>query len=779
MTSERTRSRAAVAILAALPALVYADILLGLRVLHTRDVAVYHHPLRTILREIVTRGEFPYWNPWIAAGQPLAANPAHQIFYPFTWLILLPSFEYGFQLHALVHVFIATFGMFALLRSMSAGRTASVLAALSFGLGGLITSELNLFPFLLSTAWIPWICLFTRRALKSGSRRDFAFAALTFALQLLVAEPMTTVQTGILLGLYALFHGGGSRVRRVALIGALSLAATLLAAVQIVPALDHFRDTTRATGIPYAIVAKWSTPPVRIAEVLNPELLGHPDPESLDEYWGSGVYRGAFKPFFYSIYPGLLVAIGALAGLITRRRGWKLYAVSATLSLIAAIGAHTPLLRLLYDLGIASAIRYAEKFLILGLFASVVFAGMALDDVLRGDLRARRAARVSAGILLGVSLTVALLGYTPLWEGIFRQVWRVPPGFDLAARLEISQHTWMLSTLRALGVAGLMWLSSRVRPFVWQSLLVGFVFADLASLNARVAPRTSPAYYEMPASLRALPASRDAYRIYHLGDDVGRSPRIDPYFRPQADSPWILRSTLTPYLPASHGFRLALDNDFDLTSLRVTEDFRAALAHLSDVAPAKWLLPAVSMANAHYVVWYRDPRKAFAEANGNLRELRPVELRFVGAHPRYWFARELVTIRDARDFVRDVQTRAYRPGRAFIDAPSFVPAAARVTRVTETTQSAKIEVEAAGESFLVMSVTPHRYWRITLDGVETSAVLTNIGFQGIRVPAGTHVIEMQYVNPLIAAGGAISLASLLALVLFARSRPIDARVPPG
>ncbi|HEY0370871.1 MAG TPA: hypothetical protein VGD79_02660, partial [Thermoanaerobaculia bacterium] len=70
--------------------------------------------------------------------------------------------------------------------------------------------------------------------------------------------------------------------------------------------------------------------------------------------------------------------------------------------------------------------------------------------------------------------------------------------------------------------------------------------------------------------------------------------------------------------------------------------------------------------------------------------------------------------------------------------------------------------------FLVISVTPHKYWTIAIDGREASAIVTNVGFQGVVVPAaGNHVVAMRYRNPLIAAGAAISAAALLALAFVA------------
>jgi hypothetical protein len=103
-------------------------VLIGFNCLYMRDLTRYYYPTKQILRQIVYGGEFPYWNRYFSAGQPIAANPEHEIFYPFTWLILLPSYDFGYRLHILMHIYIGTLGMYALLRSMElrAGRTVSL-----------------------------------------------------------------------------------------------------------------------------------------------------------------------------------------------------------------------------------------------------------------------------------------------------------------------------------------------------------------------------------------------------------------------------------------------------------------------------------------------------------------------------------------------------------------------------------------------------------------------------------------------------------------------------
>ncbi|HEX6639553.1 MAG TPA: hypothetical protein VF215_00495, partial [Thermoanaerobaculia bacterium] len=207
MKAANRRDAIVLAVLGIVPLLLFADVVCGINAFYIRDMLHYHFPCKKILREIVLGGHFPYWNPYFSAGQPMAANPAHEVFYPLTWLILLPDYLHALQLLPLVHIVIATLTMYALLRSMDIGRPAAALGALSFGIGGLLCSMTSLLHFLFSISWLPLTCLFTRRALLHRSIRDGVLAALFFALQLLAGEPTTVLQTGLLLGMYAIYRG--------------------------------------------------------------------------------------------------------------------------------------------------------------------------------------------------------------------------------------------------------------------------------------------------------------------------------------------------------------------------------------------------------------------------------------------------------------------------------------------------------------------------------------------------------------------------------------------
>src|SRR5262245_8204289 len=118
-----------------LATIFFADVLVGVGDFYMRDLTRYYYPANQVLRQIALQGELPYWNRYFSGGQPMAANPEHEVFYPLTWLILLPSYDFGFRFLILLHVYIGLLGMYALLRSMDVSRFASFLGALSFGLG--------------------------------------------------------------------------------------------------------------------------------------------------------------------------------------------------------------------------------------------------------------------------------------------------------------------------------------------------------------------------------------------------------------------------------------------------------------------------------------------------------------------------------------------------------------------------------------------------------------------------------------------------------------------
>ncbi len=797
MTEARRHDLIAYAILALVPTLLFIDVVAGINSFYVRDIASYYYPAKHALREIVLGGHFPYWNPLFSAGQPLAANPEHEVFYPLTWLILLPNYFHAFHIHALIHIYIVAFSMYALLRDLELGRPASCFGALCFAVGGLVASMLNLFPILFSVAWMPLTCLYTRRWLLAHRRRDFALAAFFLGIQLLVGEPTTALQTGILLGIYALYRGGGAKqlARNVGSVGAISIAALLVAAVQVLPTIDHFGDSVRSRGISFGIVSKWSMPLQRLPELFYPYFFGYPTPESVRYFFAPAFYSEPRSGFYFSIYSGLAIAVLAAAGVLARIRGAALVCAVGALSALMAAGSYTPLLRFLYDTGIARASRYPEKFILLGIFAMIVFGAMMLDRLLHGDERVRKAGIAIAGTLAAIAALALLFTFTPLYEPLFRRFFHIEATRNYLPLIAPLRRGWLTAAASGIVLAILLRNVTTMRRPLWLAILGAFTFFELASLTPQTTPRMPRSFYDdPPASVQRFRPNRHEYRLFHFATWAGDAKASAAYGTVGEDLYWVRRNALPPMMPALFNLRLVHEADYDLTGLLPSEDFTKASWELSRRNPRVWLDTIAAMSNVWYVATYRKYEEAIVRARGEIRDLEPVRWVEGKHYPRYYFADQVETIRDRDDFTNKLATGRFSRTAAFVAEPAFAPARGVVHKWTEWPNGTRLQVEAAGRAFLVMSVTPHKYWRITIDGHETPAIVTNVGYQGIEVPPGRHEVEMRYRNPLIAVGAAISLATLLALVLFVRASGVrhlglvasgetsqrpDARRPPS
>jgi fatty acid desaturase len=110
------------------------------------------------------------------------------VFYPPQWLIFLPSYLAGFKLHIIFHYYLAAIGMYCLARSLRFGALAALLAAIAYALGGPLISLGELLPFLFAMSWLPWLMLFALRFHRHGRKTDFALAAVSLAMEIIIGE---------------------------------------------------------------------------------------------------------------------------------------------------------------------------------------------------------------------------------------------------------------------------------------------------------------------------------------------------------------------------------------------------------------------------------------------------------------------------------------------------------------------------------------------------------------------------------------------------------------
>ncbi|HEY0590808.1 MAG TPA: hypothetical protein VGF40_03500 [Thermoanaerobaculia bacterium] len=785
LSPERRDHLRAALLIACVVVLLFADVLILGKHFFIRDLTRYYYPTKKIVREVILSGEFPYWNRQYLAGQPMAANPEYEVFYPLQLLVLLPSYDFGYRLHILLHLILAGIGMYAFLRSLGARWESGVFGGVVFAVGGLIVSMVNLLPILFVIAWCPLIFLFARRTILQPNLRDASAAALLLGVQALAGEPTSLLQTWFLIGMYSFYRAWEARregwiriATPVSVAIALGLAGVVAGAAQLIPAAEHAAESARARPFDFSLVTAWSMPWARPLELIWPHVFGHIY-EKGTHYWGSGLYPGTGSPFLFSIYGGILLAALLAGALAVRPRG-SLFVIPLVLfSGILALGGHTPLFRFLYDAGIAKSVRYPEKWMFIGLFSLLVLGALMFDRLVEGDRRLVDAALGFTAAVTLAALALALFSLTDAYEQFFTRLWRVKNPRSAEWMAALSGRDWWVNAGRGAIACALLWgarAGAALRSRWWFGAVIVFVVADLAPVGFDSVPRLPKSFGAKPAIVDRLDARRDRYRIFPEADWYGSTPVAKNYFGAGEAVYWIVRNGLYPQTPASWGFAMALERDYDKTALLPTVDLEDAMWKVRDAGASWWRAQFMAMSNAWYYTEYRPYAEERERVGGKLARAMPLEFRKTGEPPRYYFADQIVPIRGPGDFIAKLKEKRWSDRVAFATSLRMEPAGGRVVWWGETANTARIDVEAEGRALLVMSVTPHQYWTATIDGDPAPLHVVNIGYQGIVVPPGRHRVEMRYRNTLVDASAAVSAAAFL---LFGAVAIVTRRRRPG
>ena len=316
-------------------------------------------------------------------------------------------------------------------------------------------------------------------------------------------------------------------------------------------------------------------------------------------------------------------------------------------------------------------------------------------------------------------------------------------------------------------VVGVLAAACRIPHRIWIVIAGLVVAADLAYVTAELNPRMPRRFFQPPPASAEFPANRTDFRMFHEADWYGTEEIAKQYFSTGDAVYWVVRNGLFPMTPAGSKLRAAIERDYDKTALLPTVDFADSVWDVKRSGRGDWWEPFMAMSNAWYRGVYRNFDEERKRSRGDFKRSLPVRFIETTHYPRYYFADQVVTIHDRQDFVSKLSNESFSRRVAFVGQPGFVPARGTVRPVSESANRAVLDVESLGQGFLVMSVTPHKYWRITVDGRSVPAVVTNIAYQGVIITPGRHRVVMEYRNELVQIGLVISIILIVILLAIA------------
>lgn len=456
------------------------------------------YPWRRTAAEAYHTGRIPLWNPYAFAadgGTPLLADSQSAPLYPLNlifWLFPPGALWYAFGLSAAVHLLIAAKGTYHFLRSIDLARTASLVGAVTFALSGPVITWLALPTFLAVSCWLPWLLLMIRRAHDgAGTRRGVTAAVgagLVAGLSLLAGHLQVAFYVLLAASLYTITLGiRGIRQKTVqplpwlgTLIGC-GLIAVLLAAPQVLPALELSRVSHRVSGPPkmedYTAYVANALPPQSLVTLITPDFFGHPNRDNGLFLNLSNVNGRPNNYAEWAAYAGIAPLILAIFALASPWRGSPLphergfFAGLLLFALLLALG--TPInLPLYFLIPGYSQTGNPARCLVLYTFALACLAAFgvqaALSDTITADQKKR--ALLVAAVL---PLLLAALGLN--FASSMAAKFLAPAGVPFSALLARATPDLMMSGGGLVVALGVVALAALGKPEYRQGALAALV----------------------------------------------------------------------------------------------------------------------------------------------------------------------------------------------------------------------------------------------------------------------------------------------------------------
>jgi hypothetical protein len=719
------------------------------RMLTGHDIAqLYNWEINT--RWALSQGQLPLWNPFIFSGFPALADFQTGVLYPVSILLRWLPLESFIAASVTVHLWLAGTGTYILCRVLGTSRPAALMAGLGFGLGGALSPRIlaGMPHFLFGIAWVPWAALAGIRSGRRGALTPYPGLVIVLTTQYLAGYVQVFVYT---VGVALLCHFWSAAALSVddrplaARMGRAFTAAFIVlvfvagvSAVQIVSAARLLPEMGRLGGITYEAAARWSAEPRDILALLFPRIHAASDPaRPFHEASGAILWEK-------SAYVGLLLPLFAAAGVMygRKRRDVWLVAGIGLLCLMLALANSLPLYRIHHAL--LGGFRYPGRLLPFVSLAISVLAAIGLDGLLselrRGEWHKNLRIRL---VLSAAALTVG--GYASI------AALSSPPGTILGTPWWV-----VISSIAVLGCLA-FWPHRSAPSVIPIGLIVLAVSTDLVTfartfVTTQPIPRFAPVAGALRADAvgRVVSACEEGFSLYRPFDET---------------------------VPFVDGLNTAFARRYALYASLTRDDKPASSLRQF---PTVWIdiprrLDLLDLMNATHAVKCTPLDSEHFERVG--REGGLYLYRNPSSSPRAEWVCDVdfaQTEAQALDLLgnskRDARRRAVLERPLGLDVPNGLDGCERqaeVTTVLRDTPRGQLvaNVHAPTDGLLLLSETYFPDRRAWIDGSLVRLYRANLAFSAVLVPAGDHLVELDFDPTPVYLGALISLVAVLTLAV--------------
>ena len=735
------------------------------------DIVLQIYPRRLLTNAIISKGEFPLWNPSILTGTPLLADGQLALFYPPSVLFLLVPLPYAFGIYAWLNLFLAGVGTLLFAKRLAIGIFPSFISSVSYMLSGFLITWLQFPEFSAVMAILPWCFWIIDIALQKQKVHYWVCAAMILAIPL-----VTQIQIGfyiyIALSFYivhALYKQPSWHIRRATIIKTLltySIAFSL-SAIQLLPQISLSSQGQRSD---MGFVTGTSTSYfVNLLSLIFPLIGGTPYSEQA--WWHPHILQ---RPVSYT---GIITLLLASIGLFrSSHRIVRFFALLAIGCFCMAIS--TPLAEVVAFL-FPPYRQFSDqtRWFALWNFAIAMLAGLGVHSLIEGQTVKNRVNQLGFGLIAG-GLAVWGLSHIALFTpqsryAVYSSLIREVLSPQIIAIISLSILMALLSLYQRISVlirmtciclilvTDLFWYSSNYNPSVQPQTLfkpTSDLISGLSALNSPYDLRDN--LYPPTQQITFLQQQRQPFRILG-GDYESLKSNINTTFG-LSD----IRGYQSLYLAQYNRMtRLVDGKDYH----QLGQGAASLHAYFTSAYQQRRLL---NMLNVEFIV--------FTPNSKNPQAYQPLELvhssdegtiyRNPQVLPRAWFVHQIEVIPDSVAQLDRLADPTFDPKiTAIVDEPiaDFDPSTTveLTPTVTYAPNRVTIEAEPSSPSFLVLSDAYTPDWSVKVGDKPAKLYRTNYAFRGVLLDAGKQVIEFSYRPRSFVIGSMISAMTLLGIVL--------------
>lgn len=700
------------------------------------DVRGLFIPWFATARAAVAQGDLPLWDPYQFGGYPFLSNPQVAFFYPPTWIAFILPVATGISWFLALHLWLTALGTFFFLRNYGADPVPALLGALSLTFSYFTAARVYAghIGVIATFAWLPWLLLAYRWALRDDGLGRAIIAGVPFALAILAGHSTSLLYVSLIWIAVVVYHFlQGDRRSALTRFLVAALVGVGISGIQLLPFLQFAVASSRSASASFAFATDYSWPPAHLITLLVPEFFGEP---TVLGYWSVPV----FEEMAY--YAGVLALIGIILALARPRALTWLFVALALGGLILAFGRYGFLYQYLYD--IFPPLRLARapaRAAYLTTFAGSALLSLGLTTWRRTGDR-ERLARILRGtaIVAGIAILAALAATGAVFAA------RHPD--ETSGRLwhQIGGWSWLLLLL--LVASALTWgfisQPRGRRRTLLAALLVMLVVGDLWHYGTKLI-RLEP--------LQTTTLWSTARDLIGTGEE-----RVLPWgvsiFEQNGAGEVGLRSIF--------GYNALVLSATE----RLTSSVPDPRSTAYDLFSVRYVLAGVPLDN--FTDGARGLRLAAQEGGTWIYERARVM-------PVVRLVEEVEVISDDEAAIARIHAPDFDPGRTVIlpQSPECLgdavasDGAGEATLLVHDPASWEIATNSATPAILVVSEAAYPGWRVTIDGQPATPLRAYTAIRAVCVPAGKHAVTWTFQARTLWLGGTLTLLSLAAVILSA------------